>query len=175
MYRPFLALLSITACYSYRVPLAQRGARSLRSRAPAPLAQEEVDMAETATAAMDSMMAALSPDVDPPKAMMGLKEAIQDGEPLQIGSALYDLVVENALDYDVNEDKVIVKSDIDFSNRDDPRVRDKITYAYTYGIGMFKRGYIAEDALKDAVINKVAARVNLDGPGLDKWLEMPAV
>jgi len=132
-------------------------------------------MAETATAAMDSMMGALGPDVDPPKAMLPLKEAISSGDPLEIGSALYSLVVENALDYDVSEDKAIVKSDLDFSNRDDPRVRDKITYAYTYGIGMFKRGFIAEDALKDAVINKVAARVDLDGPGLDKWLEMPAV
>ena len=40
---------------------------------------------------------------------------------------------------------------------------------------MFKRGYISEDALKDAVLNKVAAKVGMDGPSFDKWLEIPAV
>lgn len=54
-------------------------------------------------------------------------------------------------------------------------VREKIGYVYTYGISMFKRGYINEGDLKDAVINKVAGRVGMDGPALDKWLEIPAV
>ena len=36
-------------------------------------------------------------------------------------------------------------------------------------------GYIKEDDLKDAVLNKVAGRVGMDGPAFDKWLQMPAV
>ena len=40
---------------------------------------------------------------------------------------------------------------------------------------MFQRGFIAEDKLKDLVLNKVAARVGMDGPSLDKWLNIPAV
>ena len=31
------------------------------------------------------------------------------------------------------------------------------------------------DDLKDAVLNKVAGRVGMDGPAFDKWLQMPAV
>ena len=34
---------------------------------------------------------------------------------------------------------------------------------------------ILEDALKDAILNKVAAKVGMDGPEFDKWLEIPAV
>jgi predicted DsbA family dithiol-disulfide isomerase len=40
---------------------------------------------------------------------------------------------------------------------------------------MFKKNYIAEDALKDAVLNKVANRVGMDGPAFDQWLAIPAV
>jgi len=167
--------LSLALCTSYRVPLL-RPVQTSRSRTP--LAQDEaqtVDLAETATAAIDSLMSALSPEVEPPKALMPLKSAIQGGDQAEIAKSLYLLVVENALDYDVNADKVIVKSEVDYGNLDDPRVREKIGYVYTYGISMFKRGYINEGDLKDAVINHVAGRVGMNGPALDKWLEIPAV
>ena len=58
---------------------------------------------------------------------------------------------------------------------DDPKVKEKLAYIYTYGISMFKRGYISQDALKDAVLNNVASRVGMDGPAFDQWLEIPAV
>ena len=92
---------------------------------------------------------------------------------------------------------------VDFKNTDDPKVQEKMRYVYSCenapagsncnapdtaphrasrahlalpdGISMFKKGFITEDALKDAVLNKVASRVSMDGPGFDKWLEVPAV
>ena len=54
-------------------------------------------------------------------------------------------------------------------------MKEKLAYIYTYGISMFKRGYISQDALKDAVLNNVASRVGMDGPAFDQWLEIPAV
>lgn len=123
MLQRLVLCLSLALCASYRVPLL-RAAHLSRSRAL--LAQEEapnVDLAETATAAIDSLMSALSPDVEPPQALMPLKAAIQGGDQAEIGKGLYLLVVENALDYDVSDGKVIVKSDVDYGNLEDPRAR----------------------------------------------------
>lgn len=131
---------------------------------------QERDLAETATAAVDSVMQMLSDDAEPPKSLFGVKEAVAAGEPLGIGAALYGLVVEQALDYDLKDGKMGPTA-IDYSNLDDEKVREKMAYVYSYGISMFKRGYISEAALKDAVLNNVASRVGMSGPEFDKWLE----
>ena len=123
---------------------------------------------------MDSIMGALGDGVDPPKAMLGVKQAVSGGDPLEIGAALYLLLTEQALDYDI-EDGKMQPTKVDFSNTEDMKVKEKMAYCYTYGINMFKRGFISEDALKDAVLNKVASRVGMDGPAFDKWLAIPAV
>ena len=39
---------------------------------------------------------------------------------------------------------------------------------------MYKRGFIDGGALKTIVLERMAARVGLDGPGFDQWLAMPA-
>ena len=58
----------------------------------------------------------------------------------------------------------MVPTKVDYGNTDDPKVMEKMSYIYGYRISMFKRGYIKEDDLKDAVLNKVAGRVGMDGP-----------
>ena len=67
------------------------------------------------------------------------------------------------------------KTKVDFGNLEDEEVMKKMTYIYTYGISMFKKGLIEEEALKDAVLNRLAAKVGKDGPGFDQWLAIPAV
>lgn len=132
------------------------------------------DLADTATAAIDSIMRMLSDEAEPPKSLLAVKNAVSDGDAMGIGEALYLLLVEQALDYDMVEGQM-VPTVVDYSNTDDEKVREKMAYIYQYGISMFKRGYIGQDALKDAVLNKIAARVNMDGPGFDQWLAIPAV
>ena len=60
-------------------------------------------------------------------------------------------------------------------DKEDEEVRKKLAYIYSYGITMFKKGYIDGEVLKEAVLTKIAARVGLDGAGLDQYLSMPAV
>ena len=139
-------------------------------------AQPTINLAESATGAIDSIMGMLSDDAEPPKELITVKTAVQEGEPMAIGAALYGLLVEQALDYDMKEGTMVTTS-VDWANVDtaDDKVREKMAYIYTYGINMFKRGYISEDSLKDAILNKVACRVGMDGPTFDKWLDIPKV
>eukprot|EP00322_Chrysochromulina_rotalis_P020840 CAMPEP_0115866124 /NCGR_PEP_ID=MMETSP0287-20121206/20086_1 /TAXON_ID=412157 /ORGANISM="Chrysochromulina rotalis, Strain UIO044" /LENGTH=177 /DNA_ID=CAMNT_0003320679 /DNA_START=14 /DNA_END=547 /DNA_ORIENTATION=+ len=131
------------------------------------------NMAETATAAIDNLIGMLADDVDPPKTLMPLKNTISEGTPGEISAALYEVMVEQALDYDVKEGKLF-KTEVDYSNKDDDRVREKMAYIYSYGITMYKRGLIEPEPLQRIVVNKIAARIGLDGPGLDQWLNIPA-
>lgn len=135
---------------------------------------EKLNVAETASAAIDSILQMLGDETPPPKTMINVKTAVQEGDAMEIGNQLYLLLIEQTLDYDI-EDSQMVPTKVDYGNTDDPKVMEKMSYIYGYGISMFKRGYIKEDDLKDAVLNKVAGRVGMDGPAFDKWLQMPAV
>ena len=64
---------------------------------------------------------------------------------------------------------------VDYANTDDPKVKEKMAYIYSYGITMFKRNFIAGDALKEIVLERIAGRIGMDGPTFDQWLEIPAV
>ena len=134
---------------------------------------KEINLAETATAAIDSVLGMLGDGAEPPKGLMPLKNAVADGEPMAIGNAMYLLLVEQCLDYDV-VDGLMVPTTLDYGKTDDPKVKEKMQYIYSYGISMFQRKYISQDDLMDAVLTKVASRVGMDGPAFDKWLEMPA-
>jgi len=132
------------------------------------------DMAETAMAAIDNIMRMCPDDMDPPASMRDLKQAIGVGDSLEIGEKMYWVLIENTLEYDII-DGMMQKVEIDFSKTEDPKVQEKMGYIYQYGISMFKRNLISEDALKDAVLGKLCARVGMDGPAFDKWLAVPAV
>ena len=115
-----------------------------------------------------------SQGVEPPKTLVGLKQAVAGGEPLAIGEAMYLMLAEQTLDYDMKDGKM-VPTVVDYKKTDDEKVKEKMTYIYTYGIGMFKKGFLSEEALRDAVLNKIANRVGMDGASFDKWLEIPPV
>ena len=89
------------AASAYVMPAASRPTVAPQSmRSAARVYMQEINLAETATAACDGIMQMLSDDAQPPKSMMGVKDAVSGGEPLVIGAALYDLICEQALDYD---------------------------------------------------------------------------
>jgi len=134
-----------------------------------------VDIAESASRAIDTLVGMLDDGVSPPPSLLALKQAIESGESETIAKALYELLVEQTLDFDMSEERKLVETKVDYSQTDNALVREKMLYVYTYGISMFKRGYISGDALKEVVLEKVAARVGMDGPEFDKWLNIPAV
>ena len=71
-------------------------------------APKEINIAETATGAIDSIMQMLSDDAEPPKNLIMVKQAVQDGkEPQEIGAALYLLMTEQVLDYDMSEGQMV--------------------------------------------------------------------
>ena len=132
------------------------------------------NLAESAAAALDQMLGMLGEGCDPPAAAEPLRTAIAGGDQLDIGEKLYLLLVEQTLEYDFIDGK-FSKTKIDWSKTDDDKVKEKMTYIYTYGIKMLTNGVLSEDALREAVLNKVASKVNMDGPAFDKWLAIPAV
>lgn len=173
-----LALMLCSAhAYLLPMPANVRSPSATMPRAAALTMEEaapEMNIAETATGAIDQVMGMLGDGVDPPSNLRELKGAISTGDAMDIGEKMYWLLVEQALDYEIL-DGTMVKSEVDYNNTDDPKVKEKIGYIYSYGIGMFKKGFISGDKLKDAVLTKVASRVNMSGEELDKWLEIPAV
>ena len=66
--------------------------------------QPQVNMVETATASIDRILQMLGPDMEPPSALMPLKQACTDGDEMAIGAKLYDLLIQQCLDYEVGED-----------------------------------------------------------------------
>ena len=123
-------------------------------------------IADNATAAIDKVLSSLGPDTDPPASLLSLKSAISDGDEPTISRELFCLLIEQTLDYDMTEEGTVIKSIIDYSNKDDPEVRGRMEYVYGYGIQMFQKGFISADVLKPIVEERIASRVGLDGPGL---------
>jgi len=131
-------------------------------------------MADTANSAIDQVMSMLG-DVQPPASLTDLKEAIADGDSIDIAKKLFLVLLDQSIQYDVTDDRTLVPTTVDFTATEDPRVRDKLAYIYTYGITMYQRGYIPGDWLEGVILDKVASRVGMDGPAFDQWLQIPAV
>ena len=127
MLRVFLLAASATAFrvlpYAPTSPAVVRPARSIASVV---MEEQEVNMAETAQGALDSIMSMLG-DADPPGSAVDLKAAISGGDPLDIGEKMYLLLVEQCLDYDIEEGQM-VKTSLDMSKTDDAKVKEKFSY-----------------------------------------------
>ena len=109
-------------------------------------------MAEKATAAMDQMLSMLSEGVDPPASLITLKQAVSSGDNKEITKALYSVLIDQTLDYDVTEEGMLVNTKADYSKpEEDELVKEKMMYIYGYGITMFKRGFIEPEPLKELV------------------------
>jgi len=168
-----------------RVPLVTALAHSARFAVhPLPVrfadvrakAEDAPGTAEMATAAIDQLLRMLPDDTDPPATLLPLKSAISDGDDPAIIAALYAVMIDQTLDFDVSDEGMLVQTVADYSKYEsDPAVREKMSYIYSYGITMYQRGMIGEQPLKDLVESKIASRVGLDGAGLDQWLSVPAV
>jgi hypothetical protein len=84
-----------------------------------------VNLLAAASAAVDSVLQMLGDDTEPPKSLLAVKQSVQEGDEFEIGAALYLLLVEQALDYDMVEGKM-VPTTVDYGNKDDPKVREKL-------------------------------------------------
>lgn len=138
--------------------------------------QEGPDPFEMATAQADNLMIMLG-DVDPPASLPGVKAAIQSGDLGQLRLAQFKLLIDQTLLYDTEgegEDTRLVPT-VATMQRDDEMAKEKMRYVYAYGIKMFMAGFLEQDQLQEVVLERLAKPVGLDGPGFDKWLEMPAV
>jgi len=140
-------------------------------------ASGEPSIADLAAQAIDQMMSILQEGVQPPPSMMQLKQSLNDGDEHAMKTNIYLLLVDQSLDYDTVEEGDLVSmvpTTVDYYNTEDPRVKDKMRYVYSYGISMFKRGMIDGEHLKSIVLEKLAGRIGMDGPTFDQYLEMPA-
>lgn len=133
-----------------------------------------IDVAKAAQDALDNILNVLGDGVEGPESMGDVEKAIAGGDNLAIGDALYKMLVDQHLNYDMTKEGQMVPTIVDYSKTDDAEVKAKVGYVYSYGISMMKNGLIAQDKLIDTVLNRVATQVNMDGPALDKWLEIPA-
>eukprot|EP00965_Chrysotila_dentata_P228899 6196868-Pleurochrysis_carterae.AAC.1 len=90
-----------------------------------------VDIAESASRAIDTLVGMLDDGVSPPPSLLALKQAIESGESETIAKALYELLVEQTLDFDMSEERKLVETKVDYSQTDNALVREKMLYVYT--------------------------------------------
>merc|ERR1711971_407297 len=100
-----------------------------------PQEKPKTNVTKVALGAVDSVMSSLAAGEEPPAEIAELQKAIEAGEPSTIGSALYLLVVKQALDFDM-QNGTMVPTAVDFTNKDDAKVHEKLMWAYKYGINM---------------------------------------
>ena len=93
----FSSLLVPAECL---MPAINRPMRMPRAT-PSMSDNEPINMAETATAAIDQLLGLLSDEAEPPKTLLPLKTAVAEGDEGNIAAALYCVMVEQCLDYDM--------------------------------------------------------------------------
>ena len=151
---------------------------SARQRYPTVKASDEPSMADLSAQAIDQMLSMLEEGVDPPPSLMQLKVSLTEEDEAAMRTNIYLLLVDQSLDYDTVEKDgmvVLVPTVVDYMNAEDPVVKEKMKYVYSYGIQMYKRGIIEAEQLKKIVLDRLAGRIGMDGPTFDRYLEMPAV
>ena len=132
-------------------------------------------MADLSTQAIDRFLGMLGEDAEPPTSLIELKSLVAEGDEGAMAAGMYRLLIDQSLNYEINDDEKCVPTTLDMSNTEDEEVKEKYRYVYSYGITMLTRGMIAQEPLEKAVLEKLAGRVGMDGPAFDKWLQMPAV
>mmetsp|Transcript_4345 Transcript_4345/g.14026 ORF Transcript_4345/g.14026 Transcript_4345/m.14026 type:complete len:180 (+) Transcript_4345:130-669(+) len=142
----------------------------------APVMQEEPDPFEMATAQGDSLMMMLG-NLEPPPSLPGLKEAISSGDLGKLRVAQFELLIDQTLMYDTEGegDSIRLQPTAATMAQDDDLTKEKMRYVYAYGIKMFMAGFLEQETLQEIILERLAKKVGLDGPGFDQWLEMPAV
>ena len=94
-------------------------------------AQEEPNYAELATTAIDNMIRMLG-DMEPPAAVRDLKAAVAAEDVDAIQTGMYDMLITQALDYQVQEDGTLTKNKFDFSDLSVDEDSKKETMRYVY-------------------------------------------
>ena len=131
-------------------------------------------MVEVANNACDQLIAILGDETEPPSSLLDLKEAISGGDQGDIAQKLYLTMVQQSLDYDTIDGK-LQPTNVNYSDKESPELKDKVSYIYLYGITMYKRGLLPGEWLQGVVVDQIASRVGMTGEQLDKWLNIPAV
>jgi Ca2+-binding EF-hand superfamily protein len=127
--------------------------------------------------AIRNVMSSLVEGAEPPLEVSELKQSIEAGELPGIGSALYKLVVKQTLDFDMlngtmSPSSVANKDAKDLTTEELDEIKKRMLYCYRYGVNMVVEGYFSVDLLGEIVVNRLASRMGMDGPSLERWLEV---
>ena len=110
----------------------------------------------------------------PPEAK-NLEDAVKkNADSATLGKLIFALLIEQTLLFDVDNDTGgLMPTVVNVNNPlNNFPLQKKMNYLYTYGMSMCMGGRISEEDLKDLILSKMAARVNMDGAALDNWLGM---
>ena len=147
-----LALVLGTAAFTgpARPPALARPA-ALASRSAVTRMCEEPSPLELATKMCDNFVEMCERGgATPPTALATLKEAIREGDLPAVRAAQYELLIQQTLEYDLDEEKQSVTAvSIDYSKTDDEAVVAKMKYLYTYGIKV-RCGHISDTFIATA-------------------------
>merc|ERR1719198_448582 len=104
-------------------------------------------------------------DLEPPAVLRDLKVAVQASDVPAMQSGLYEMLIVQALSYELTDEGTLRPSTQDFADLsvDEESKKETMRYVYSYGITMFKRGMIQLEPLQEMVLTKLAARVGMDG------------
>ena len=141
-----LALVLGTAAFTgpARPPALARPA-ALASRSAVTRMCEEPSPLELATKMCDNFVEMCERGgATPPTALATLKEAIREGDLPAVRAAQYELLIQQTLEYDLDEEKQsVTAASIDYSKTDDEAVVAKMKHLYTYGIKV-RCGHISD-------------------------------
>ncbi|KAL3932252.1 MAG: hypothetical protein SGPRY_000781, partial [Prymnesium sp.] len=92
----------------------------------------QVDYAEVGTNAVDNFIRRLGDDMDPPDAVRELKAAVSEGDVSGIQRGVYEMLIVQALDYQLTEDGMLRKNELDFSDLsvDEEAKKESMRYAF---------------------------------------------
>lgn len=112
----------------------------LRSAARIALAEgaTEVNYAELGTGAIDNFLQMLGEDQEPPMVLRTLKSAVESGEKAAIQAAMYEMLIVQAIEFQLSDEGKLVPSELDFTDLSVDEQAKKETMRYVYSCTVAK-------------------------------------
>jgi len=139
---------------------------------PKPEMTRKEKLEESSDAFIYNFQVSLGEGVEEPPELETLRVARDkgaDGPELTI--RIYELMIEQGMRYDKDESGILTPTDFDIKNNLDVKeVQAEFAYLYKYGIGLIKKGLMAEADVKKIVMERLIERTGLTPKEFDKWL-----
>uniref|UniRef100_A0A7S2HIB8 Uncharacterized protein n=1 Tax=Octactis speculum TaxID=3111310 RepID=A0A7S2HIB8_9STRA len=184
-----LTLSGYPAAYGFRIgSINQRswkltGARSNSRRGHRSVLQCN-SLLDAARATIENSKSQLSPELQTPPSVAELEKYLEkavlmgESSEQETAALIFAVMCDQATLFRQDGETGYMSESISLdlsrpeSFKDDMMFKKQVKYVYSYGMKMAMGNLIDIDDLKACVLDRLAARVGMDGGELDEWLEM---